>query len=168
MDLDLRPGEWAKPEAFGRAVREVLGGLDVLIGTEEEFYAALMPEPQNVWNGGTVPNDEHPALDAAVEGLLDGGPSCIVVKRGARGATCLTSEGRADVPGFEVDVVNTVGAGDAFAAGLIRSRLLGAGFREAIRYGNACGAIVVTRHGCSLAFPREDEVHSFLESRGGR
>ena len=69
--------------------------------------------------------------------------------------------------GWSVEVVNTVGAGDAFAAGLIRSRLGGWDWYRSARFANACGAIEVTRHGCSAAFPTEAEVTEFAETHGG-
>jgi 5-dehydro-2-deoxygluconokinase len=93
------------------------------------------------------------------------GPDVVITKRGDRGVTIASVEGAVDVPGFRVDVVNTVGAGDAFAAGLIRSRLRGLDWVAAARFGNACGALVVTRHGCSAAFPTEDEVTAFLREQ---
>lgn len=167
MDLDLRPTEWSAPERFGEAIRDVVADIDVLIGTEEEYYAALMPSPSEVMGGGRVPAADRAELEVAVERLLRSGPSTVVIKRGDRGATVLTVDGRLDVPGFEVEVVNTVGAGDSFAAGLIRSRLLGLDWWESIRFANACGAIVVTRHGCSVAFPMEAEVRDFAASHGG-
>jgi 5-dehydro-2-deoxygluconokinase len=74
---------------------------------------------------------------------------------------------RLDVPGFPVRAINTVGAGDAFASGLIRSRLGDADWYRSARFGNACGAIEVTRHGCSTAFPTAPEVEGFITDRGG-
>ncbi len=70
------------------------------------------------------------------------------------------------VPSLNVAVVNTVGAGDAFAAGLIASRLQGASWEEAARFANACGAIVVSRPGCSQALPFQDEVKQLLAEKG--
>ena len=167
MDLDLRPTEWATPEAYGEALRGVFPLVDVAIGTEEEFYAALSPDPRPVLEGGHVSDAEHAGLDARVESLLDQGMEAVALKRGSRGVSILTKDERFDVPGFPVDVLNTVGAGDAFASGLIRSRLRGVGWYEAARFANACGAIEVTRHGCASAFPTEDEVEAFVASKGG-
>jgi 5-dehydro-2-deoxygluconokinase len=79
----------------------------------------------------------------------------------------LTGGDRIEVPGFDATPVNTVGAGDSFASGLIWSRLQGEGWYQACRFGNACGAIVVTRHGCSAAFPTHDEVVNFVAAAGG-
>jgi 5-dehydro-2-deoxygluconokinase len=66
-----------------------------------------------------------------------------------------------------VEIYNTIGAGDAFAAGLLYGHLRGWDWRKAARMGNACGAIVVTRHGCSNFMPYEQEALDFVASRGG-
>jgi 5-dehydro-2-deoxygluconokinase len=167
IDLDLRPTDWPNPEAYGVALREVLPLTSVAIGTEEEFYAALMPDPTPVMDGGHVPEAEHAHLDRRVEALLSDGVQAIALKRGPRGVTILTNGDRLDVPGFPVEVLNTVGAGDAFASGLICSRLRGLDWWAASRFANACGAITVTRHGCASAFPTEDEVEAFVADQGG-
>ena len=67
--------------------------------------------------------------------------------------------------GDKVEIINTVGAGDAFASGFIYSQLKGSSFEDSAKFANACGAIVVSRHGCSAAMPRLDEVESFLEKQ---
>lgn len=168
MDLDLRPTEWSEPRAYGRTLRTILPLVDVLIGTEEECFAALAPEPDTVMAGSSVDPAEHAALDASLDSLVaDGSVGTIILKRGPRGVTIISSGVREDVPGFEVDAINTVGAGDAFAAGLIRSRRMGWDWQRAARFANACGAIQVTRHGCSASFPDEAEVTAFVEAHGG-
>ena len=166
LDVDLRPSEWDDPADYGRGIRSLLPRVDVVIGTEEEFFAALMPDPDMVMGGDSIPAEEAGHLDRAIDAMLDAGPGVVVVKRGARGVTLLMRGERVDVPGFTVDVRNTVGAGDSFAAGLIRSRLVGLDWEAAATFANACGAIVVTRDGCSAAFPTEDEVLAFLRERG--
>jgi len=168
MDLDLRPTEWSETRAYGRTLRSVMPLVDVLIGTEEECFAALAPEPDAVVGGEHVDPADHAALDALLDQLVAAGTvETIILKRGPRGATVISTHGRADVPGFEVEAVNTVGAGDAFAAGLIRSRRKGWDWGPAVRFANACGAIQVTRHGCSAAFPTETEVIAFVDTHGG-
>ena len=167
LDLDLRPSEWQTPEAYGDALRPVFAQIDVAIGTEEEFYVALMPDPRPVFDGGSVPDSARAELGARVERLLDLGTKAIALKRGERGASIFAGGARFDVASFPADVINTVGAGDAFAAGLIRSRLRGLDWRASARYANACGAITVTRHGCATAFPTEAEVEAFVAERGG-
>jgi 5-dehydro-2-deoxygluconokinase len=107
-------------------------------------------------------------LEKLIGVLLDTGTvGTVVVKRGPAGATVLTAGDRIDVPGFPVEPVNTVGAGDSFASGLIWSRANGDDWYQACRFANACGALVVTRHGCAVAFPTRDEVLEFVASSGG-
>jgi 5-dehydro-2-deoxygluconokinase len=167
IDLDLRPTEWSTPEAYGTTLRSVFPLVDVAIGTEEEFYAALMDDPRPVLDGGPVPEAEHDELDGRVAALLEHGTETIALKRGPRGVSILTGDETLDVPGFPVEVLNTVGAGDAFASGLIRSRLRGLDWYASARFANACGAIEVTRHGCASAFPTEEQVESFVAEKGG-
>jgi 5-dehydro-2-deoxygluconokinase len=64
--------------------------------------------------------------------------------------------------GFPVEVFNVLGAGDAFMAGFLRGWLRGSPLETALAYGNACGAIVVSRHGCSPAMPTWEELQDFL------
>ena len=69
--------------------------------------------------------------------------------------------------GFPVDVYNILGAGDAFASGFIYGYINGWGWYEAAQLGNACGAIVVTKHGCANFMPTYNEAMEFVETRGG-
>ena len=168
MDLDMRPTEWSEPQAYGEMLRTVLPLVDIVVGTEEEFYAALAPEPEAVFAGQSVDDVGRELLDERLAALIDEEVvEMIVLKRGPRGVTLLSAHDRVDVPGFEVETVNTVGAGDAFAAGLVRSRHLGWDWPRAARFANACGAIQVTRHGCSASFPAEAEVNAFIDRHGG-
>ena len=64
-------------------------------------------------------------------------------------------------------VVNILGAGDAFAAGFLCGRVRGLDWRQSGRLGAACGAIVVTKHGCANFMPTWDEVMAFVGERGG-
>src|SRR6185436_19371910 len=65
-------------------------------------------------------------------------------------------------PGFPIEVFNVLGAGDAFMAGFLRGWLRDEPLETCCRYANACGAIVVSRHGCAPAMPTEIELHHFL------
>jgi len=73
----------------------------------------------------------------------------------------------AGVAPFPVDVLNVLGAGDAFASGLIYGLRQGWPLDRAARFGNACGAIIVTRHGCANFMPTREEVEDFVAARGG-
>ena len=72
-----------------------------------------------------------------------------------------------DVPGYPVEIYNTLGAGDAFAGGFVYGWVQGWGLYKAARLGNAAGAIVVTRHACANSMPTMGEVEAFVSERGG-
>ncbi len=153
LDIDFRLDLWPDPRAFGTAVRSVLRLADVAIGTEEEVAAAACGA-----------GEAH----AAAEALLAGGLRALVVKRGARGASVHLPGGEAvDAAPFPVEVYNPIGAGDAFASGFIYGCLKGWDWPRSARMGNACGAIVATRHGCANFMPQEREALEFIEQRGG-
>ncbi len=94
--------------------------------------------------------------------MLKRGPTFVVVKRGADGATIVDARGSRDVAGVAVPVVNGLGAGDAFAAALGAALLAGADADEAVRRANAAGAIVAARLSCSTAMPRAGEIDALL------
>ena len=139
FDLDWRPTLWEDQTSFGPLAREAAAAADVVVGNEEEVDAA----------GG---------LDA----LLELRPDAVIVKRGADGATLYENGDRIDVPGVPVDVVNGLGAGDAFAAALGYATVRGLGFAEGVRLGNIAGGIVASRVACSEAMPKLDELEAAL------
>lgn len=164
LDLDLRPDQWSTTMAFGEALRTILPEVDVAIGTEEEFHAALSSEESPAMLGRHLDDGERgEALELARD--LANHIDMVVLKRGPAGVTLLDGDSTVDIGGFRVEVVNTVGAGDAFASGLIARRLGGDDWPDAARYGNACGALCVTRHGCSLAMPKPHEVDAFMKGQ---
>lgn len=170
LDLDLRPDQWSHPMAYGVAMRQVMPMVDVIIGTEEELWAAINREPEG-WHGNTaVTDEERTAVENWITNRMASATQeqTIVLKRGKAGVTFFESgKPPIDVPGFSVEVLNTVGAGDAFASGLIYSRAQGKDWAESGRFGNVCGALVVTRHGCAEALPTLGEVEDFLLASGG-
>jgi 5-dehydro-2-deoxygluconokinase len=172
MDLDFRADQWHDVRAFGANVRAILPLVDVAIGTEEEINAAMLQDPKDI----EIKDQQISApiikgnIAKNIKALLDvpHGPEALVVKRGAKGATIHLRSGKViKVPGFPVEIYNVLGAGDAFASGFIYGRTKGWDWYKAARMGNACGAIVVTRHGCANFMGYEKEVLEFVESRGG-
>jgi 5-dehydro-2-deoxygluconokinase len=92
----------------------------------------------------------------------------LVVKRGQRGATVLTPDGkRIDAAPFQVEVLNVIGAGDAFISGFLYGYRRGWEWGKCARFGNATGAIIVTRHACANDMPYEQEALDFVAARGG-
>ena len=167
LDLDLRPDQWVEREGYGVATRALLTNVDVALGTEEEFHAALARSSRAL-QGETLDEADHEEVEGLLARLRTEHPGIVIVlKRGERGVTIIDEEGRRDVSGFPVEILNTVGAGDSFASGLIHGILQGWPLDRAARFANACGAIVVTRHGCSSAFPTTAEVTEFVEAHGG-
>lgn len=170
FDIDYRPLFWGLAQRDGgesryvesatvtAATQRFLDRCDMIVGTDEEIRIA----------GGA--DDTRAALAA----LRAKTPAVIVLKRGPLG--CVAFPGaipaRIDeglvVPGFPVDVFNVVGAGDGFMAGLLYGWLRGHPLAEACRLGNACGALVVSRHGCSPASPTRSELDWFLARADGR
>jgi 5-dehydro-2-deoxygluconokinase len=103
-----------------------------------------------------------------VRTLMEYGPRVVLEKRGGSGCRIHQRNCAAeDVPGFPVTVQNILGAGDAFGAGFLYGYVKGWDLRKSARLGNACGAMVVTRQGCSAAMPSWEEVTAFVNDRGG-
>ncbi len=173
LDIDFRPDQWHDPRAFGVAIRASLRWTDVVLGTEDEIKAAVLTDAAHVARTHSVSDTRVGGdVDRAISTLLALGPAVLVEKRGQRGARvhCRPPGGGLEIheaPGYPVAIANVLGAGDAFAAGLLYGRLQGWDWRKAARLGNACGAIVVTRHGCANFMPTLEEVTRFVEPRGG-
>jgi 5-dehydro-2-deoxygluconokinase len=153
LDIDYRQTLWDDPRAFGPTLRRILGVVDMAVGTEEEIMAAA----------GTA------NVDDAVGSLLRVGRNlqALIVKRGSAGATVYDGGTRTDVAPFPVEVLNVLGAGDAFVSGFLYGYRHGWDWARCARFGNATGAIVVTRHACANDMPYEHEAFEFVESGGG-
>jgi 5-dehydro-2-deoxygluconokinase len=170
LDLDFRADQWHDPRAYGVQIRALLPMVDVAIGTEEEINAAMLRRLEDI----TIRHSQVTApeirgdVEANIQALLAKGPGALVVKRGAKGSEVWLPDGTVvSAPGFPVEVLSVLGAGDAFAAGFIYGRLQGWDWYKSARMGNACGAIVVTRIGCADFTPYLEEALAFIESRGG-
>jgi len=172
-DLDFRPDQWHDARAFGVTVRCALRLADIAIGTEDEIRAAVLTDVSDVEATQSVSDTRvRGDVASAAQALLALGPTAVIEKRGELGARIhlRTATGTLEVidaPGYPVKVENILGAGDAFAAGFIYGRLNGWSWRKAARMGNACGAIVVTKHGCANFMPTLPEVMAFVANRGG-
>jgi 5-dehydro-2-deoxygluconokinase len=169
LDLDFRPDQWHDARAYGVAVRSVLRLVDVALGTVDELNAAVLADPAEVRLEHSQVSDARVGgdVEAAARRLLELGPAVVVEKRGAEGARVWTAAETIEVPGFPVEVENILGAGDAFAAGLLYGCVNGWDWYRAARLGNACGAIVVGRHGCANFMPTLEEAMSLADEHGG-
>jgi 5-dehydro-2-deoxygluconokinase len=102
----------------------------------------------------------------AADALLDRGLDLAVVKQGPRGVLAATRDERVEVEPFPVEVVNGLGAGDAFGGALVHGLLEGWDLERTIRFANVAGAIVAGRLECSTAMPTPDEVDAALAGAG--
>jgi 5-dehydro-2-deoxygluconokinase len=138
LDLDYRPMFWDSREEARRWVREALEHVDVAVGNLDEW-------------------------ETAGYGVEDAPVDLAVFKRGPRGVLARRGDERVEVPPVPVEVVNGLGAGDAFGGALCHGLLAGWDIERMMRFCNAAGAIVASRLSCADAMPSEREVLAKLE-----
>ena len=165
FDIDYRPVLWGlighgagesrfmASDTVTAHLQSILTHCDLVVGTEEEIAIA----------GGSTDTM------TAVRNIRARSGAVIVVKRGPMGCVVFKGAIPASIedgikgPGFPVEVFNTLGAGDGFMSGFLRGFLRDQRLEECARFGNACGAIVVSRHGCCPASPSWIELQHFLQ-----
>jgi 5-dehydro-2-deoxygluconokinase len=150
-DLDHRPAFWSSMLAAREQAIKILEHARVVVGNIDEVEMA------------TGTRD----VDAAAEALLAMGPELAIVKQGPRGTLGRSATERVEVPAVPVEVVNGLGAGDAFGGALVHGLLLEWHLRRTLSFANAAGAIVASRLACADAMPSADEVDALL-GRGAR
>lgn len=150
LDLDLRRTLWKDLNEYGVNLRSALPLTDIVIGTEDEILAT----------SGCV------TIEESVELMLKHVRLAVAVKRGQAGSEVYTPDGHVyKAEPFKVEVLNVLGAGDAWAAGFLYGYTQGWEWERCARFGNATGAIIVTRHACANDMPTLSEVNDFLESQ---
>jgi len=164
FDIDYRPVLWGltsrgmgeiryiASQGVSEHLQKIVPHCDLIIGTEEEHCIA----------GGS---DD---IMTSLRTLRSMSKAEIVVKRGPLGCSVFPGEiGKTlddgiTVKGVTVEVLNVLGAGDAFASGYLRGWINGESVEQACTYANACGALVVSRHGCAPAMPSKIELDDYL------
>ena len=162
LDIDYRPVLWGltaagdgesrfvASEAVTKELQPLLKDLDLIIGTEEEVMIA----------GGTE------TLEDALQVIRDSSNATVVLKRGEKGCEVFepgSQRSRTARP-FPIKVLNILGAGDAFAAGFLRGWLHGETLETCALWGNANGALTVTRHGCAPSMASFEELQYLIEN----
>ena len=165
FDIDYRPVLWGLTSlgdgetrfisdlSVSGHLQSLLPDFDLIVGTEEEIHIA----------GGSEDTIE------ALKTIRNISEATIVVKRGALGASVFTNEIPDDldqgitVKGVTVEVLNVLGAGDAFMSGFLHGWLTDEPHEKSLQYANACGALVVSRHGCAPAMPTIEELDDFIQ-----
>ncbi|MFM9370136.1 5-dehydro-2-deoxygluconokinase [Streptomyces sp. Da 82-17] len=147
FDLDWRPMFWRDPAEARAYYAEALRHTTVAVGNRDECEVATGErEPQ-----------------AAAKALLAAGVELAVVKQGPEGVLAMGQDGSvAQIPPAPVDVVNGLGAGDAFGGALCHGLLSGWDVERTVSFANAAGAVVAGRLACADAMPTESEVESKL------
>jgi 5-dehydro-2-deoxygluconokinase len=167
FDVDYRPVLWGLApkdlgedrfvanEAVTQRLQSVLPLCDLIVGTEEEI---------RILGGASE-------TVTALKNIRVLTSATLVCKRGEQGCVAFPDRVPDDIeegivaPGFPVEVYNVLGAGDAFMGGFLRGWLRNQPIEECCRLGNACGAIVVSRHGCAPAMPTWPELEIFFAAR---
>lgn len=165
LDIDYRPVLWGLiPAGSGdnrfvassmvtERIQSLLASCDLLVGTEEEIHIA----------GGNTDTLQ------ALRTIRQKTDAVIVLKRGPLGCSIFENKIPASleqgiaIRGVQVEVLNTLGAGDAFLSGFLHAWLNDGDWETCARYGNACGALVVSRHGCTPAMPTKVELEDYLK-----
>ena len=166
VDIDYRPVLWGltslgdgetrfiSSSGVTQHLQTILPDCDLIVGTEEEVHIA----------GGST--DTITALKQ-IRALSK---ATIVLKLGPLGCTVLDGAIPNSMQDFQVfqgvrvEVLNVLGAGDAFMSGFLRGWLRNESYETCTAYANACGALVVSRHGCAPAIPSEEELFYYLKN----
>ncbi|GAA0805990.1 5-dehydro-2-deoxygluconokinase [Spirilliplanes yamanashiensis] len=146
LDLDYRPMFWPSRAEARRQVRAALPHVTVAVGNLDECETAV---------GERDPGRAADALHAA-------GVELAVVKQGPKGVLAATRDERTEQPPVPVEVVNGLGAGDAFGGALCHGLLAGWDLARVMRFGNAAGALVASRLACADAMPTAAEVEGLI------
>lgn len=160
FDLDYRPVLWGLTaqgdgetrfkvsQMVSAAYKDILSDCDLIVGTEEEIQIA----------GNST------SIKTALAAIRSVSLAPIIVKRGIHGCHVYLNDLSHPItsPAFPVQVLNVLGAGDGFISGFLRGLLRHEAWETCATYGNACGAILVTRHGCAPAMPTFAEMTQFI------
>ncbi|MEW6637642.1 MAG: sugar kinase [Actinomycetota bacterium] len=144
FDVNYRSKLWS-PSQASAFVEEILPLVDLLFVGDDEA--------RTLWGRDDV---------GLLRRLRDRGPAEVVLKRGDRGSAVFDGESLLEHPGFEVDEIDPIGAGDAFAAGYLAGHLWKQPAEERLRLGNAMGAMSVATAGDYEGLPDREELESFI------
>ena len=149
FDPNLRPALWESEEVMIEVIKDLASKADIILPGIEECKILAGSEDFNT----------------IADFYKKKGIKTIVIKNGANGAYVCDGDESYTVEGFKVEeVVDTVGAGDGFAVGVISGRLEGLSLKEMVRRGNAIGAIQVTNISDNAGLPTHEELEAFIKA----
>jgi len=148
FDPNLRPQLWKNDRRMRRSLNDLASYADmVLPGIKEGQFLTGSDDP-----------------DTIADFYQQMGVTTVIIKMGGAGAYVRDGEETYTVHGFKVEhIVDTVGAGDGFAVGVISGRLEGLPMREAVRRGNAIGALQIMQVGDNEGLPTQEQLKAFME-----
>jgi 5-dehydro-2-deoxygluconokinase len=146
LDLDYRPMFWSSDDEAREWVGRALEHVTVAVGNLEECEIAV--------------GERDPR--AAAQALHERGVDVAIVKQGPKGVLASDGPQEVEVPPVHVEVVNGLGAGDAFGGALCHGLLEGWDLERTMRFCNAAGALVASRLACADAMPDSSEVEALL------
>lgn len=147
FDPNLRLPLWSSKEEMINTINDIAFKSDVVMpGVSEGLILTGSDKPEEI-----------------ADFYLNRGVKVVIVKLGTKGAFVKTKDEMHTVSGFKVDkVVDTVGAGDGFAVGVISGMLEGLSLEAAVRRGNAIGAMAVMSPGDNDGYPTREKLERFL------
>jgi len=151
-DLDHRPMFWSDESEAGRWARAALEHATVAVGNQDEVEVAV--GTRDPWEASAA--------------LLELGVELAIVKRGPNGVFARTADEVIELEPIRLEVVNGLGAGDAFGGALSHSLLAGHDTEYALRLANAAGALVASRLACADDMPFLPELEEMVGGRAAR
>ncbi|MCG8509060.1 MAG: 5-dehydro-2-deoxygluconokinase [Rhodospirillales bacterium] len=153
IDMDYRPYSWVSAEEAADVYSRAVSQCDIVIGNDVEFDVAA----------GNDSDSKQQGLDFA-RSLISDKAGIVVYKMGEFGSITFTRSGIHKNGIYKVDALKPAGAGDGFLGGFMAGLANGLSVDEAVRYGSASAAIVVSRVACSTAMPTPDQIEEFTRS----
>lgn len=147
LDLNLRLESWELDKRTRAVFDRAIALADVVFGSAEEEIMPLMG----------VDQIDQSALK------LSGGKRVVIARQGKRGAVVAADGETFHVPAFQAEVVDTLGAGDAFNGGFIAARLEDLGINHATQWGHAAAAYKIGRVG-ARNLPAREELEKILRT----
>jgi sugar/nucleoside kinase (ribokinase family) len=147
LDMNLRLETWGLEESLREVFDQAIAYSDVIFGSG---------------NDEIIPYTGLDSVQAGSE-KLSGGRRTVIARLGSKGALAVAPADQFSVPAFEVEVVDTLGAGDAFNGGFICAQLEGLGLKESVRWGNAAAGLKIGQSG-ARGLPTRNELIVFLNS----
>lgn len=147
FDPNLRPMLWPDEKSMRETVQKIAFQSDLFLpGIKEVVQLTGILEPE-----------------AAAEFYLNRGVRAIVIKLGANGAYYDDGRERGYVSGYKVEkIVDTVGAGDGFAAGVLSGLDEGLSLGQAVQWGNGVGALQLACAGDNEGLPTRRQLETFI------